>query len=110
MTTLLDLPLDILTLIFPLLNPKDFLSLCTTCTALHACLHDDLYWQQKTQVTFRLPNRPSAPTDGELWKKLYKRLLTQTKVYIWGQHPQFPSSKLKLVCGGFGSDVVPSSE
>ncbi|KAK4998102.1 hypothetical protein LTR66_002619 [Elasticomyces elasticus] len=84
----LDLPLDILMLVFPYLDPKSFLSLCSTCTALH---QPDIslastYWSVITRSTFRLPNRPMVQNDGRRWQKLYKRLLTQSRAFTWGQN------------------------
>lgn len=39
-----------------------------------------------TRSKFRLPNRPSSQADGLHWQRLYKRLLTQSRVYTWGQN------------------------
>ena len=87
-TKLLDLPLDILYLIFPYLDVPDFVALTSTCKALH---QPDLsqyarYWSSATRITFRVPNQPVVQNDGARWQKMYKRLLTQSKVYTWGNN------------------------
>lgn len=88
-TTFSDLPLDILSLIVPYLDARSFLSLCATCQSLNQpSFHSESsYWSQATRSKFRLPNRPSTRTqaDGAHWKRLYRRLLTQSRVYTWGQ-------------------------
>ncbi|OCL12588.1 RCC1/BLIP-II protein [Glonium stellatum] len=86
--SLTDLPLDILVLIFPYLNASSFLSLCSTCKALHqsSIRLDSSYWSQVTRCTFRVPNQPVVQADGERWQKLYRRLLTQSRVFTWGSN------------------------
>ncbi|KAF2197040.1 hypothetical protein GQ43DRAFT_444587 [Delitschia confertaspora ATCC 74209] len=87
-TSLLDLPLDILFLIFPYLDAKSFLSLCATCKILHqpSIRFESSYWCQATRNTFRVPNQPVVQHDGQRWQKMYRRLLTQSRVFTWGQH------------------------
>jgi SCF-associated factor 1 len=82
---LLDLPFDVLAILFTHLDPKDFLALSSTCLALHEHNEDLDFWRSATQATFRLPNRPSAQYDGARWKNLYRRLLHQTQIFLWGQ-------------------------
>lgn len=87
-TGLLDLPVDLLLMIFPYLDVKSFLSLSSTCTALHKpeFLLESSYWSSITRATFRVPNQPVVQNDGQRWQRLYKRLLTQTRVYTWGHN------------------------
>ena len=87
-TSILDLPVDILFLLFPYLDAPSFLSLTSTCKALHnpQFLHDHRYWSRLVRTTFRVPNQPVVQNDGERWQKLYKRLLTQSKIYTWGDN------------------------
>jgi SCF-associated factor 1 len=99
-TTLLDLPQDILDLIFPSLPPKSFLALCSvnkdTYERYH---HDPLYWRIRTSETFRLPvspllygerdqradGSPPVPALARNWSWLYKTLRTQTRPFSWGK-------------------------
>lgn len=87
-TTFSDLPLDILELIVPYLDASSFLSLCATCQSLNepGFRSESNYWRHATRSKFRLPNRPSIQADGQHWQRLYKRLLTQSRVYTWGQN------------------------
>ncbi|OCK93106.1 uncharacterized protein K441DRAFT_567282 [Cenococcum geophilum 1.58] len=87
-TSLIDLPLDILVLIFPYLDANSFLSLCSTCKALQqsSIRLDSSFWSQVTQCTFRVPNQPVVQADGERWQKMYRRLLTQSRVFTWGNN------------------------
>ncbi|KAF2225892.1 regulator of chromosome condensation 1/beta-lactamase-inhibitor protein II [Elsinoe ampelina] len=86
MATFSDLPLDILHLINAYLDVPSFLAF----TAASKDLADPslslspTYWYSAVHNTFRVPNQPVVSTDGARWKKLYKRLLTQTKPYTWG--------------------------
>ena len=87
-TKLLDLPLDILYLIFPYLDVSDFVALTATCSALHQpelCQYAQ-FWSTATRTTFRVPNQPVVENDGARWQKMYRRLLTQSKVYTWGHN------------------------
>ena len=83
-----DLPLDILILIFPYLEPSEFLHLTSTCRSLSQTetRHEPSYWRHQTQAKFRVPNRPAVQSDGLRWQSLYKRLRTQSRVYTWGQN------------------------
>ncbi|TKA23185.1 hypothetical protein B0A50_07578 [Salinomyces thailandicus] len=85
---LLDLPVDILLMIFPYLDASDFLSLTSSCTALHQdqFIRDAAYWSNVVRNTFRVPNQPVVQNDGTRWMKLYKRLLTQSRIYTWGNN------------------------
>lgn len=83
-----DLPLDVLLLIFPYLDVKSFLALCSTCKALHqpSIRLEPSYWRTATRSTFRVPNQPVVENDGARWQQMYRRLLTQTRVYTWGSN------------------------
>lgn len=83
-----DLPLDVLLLIFPYLDVKSFLALCSTCKALHqpSIRLEPSYWRTATRSTFRVRNQPVVENDGARWQQMYRRLLTQTRVYTWGSN------------------------
>ncbi|KAK5117734.1 hypothetical protein LTR85_008709 [Meristemomyces frigidus] len=87
-TSLLDLPVDILLLIFPYLDAASFLNLTSTCKALHKpdFVNDSQYWSTLVRTTFRVPNQPVVQNDGARWQKLFKRLLTQSRIYTWGNN------------------------
>lgn len=81
-----DLPEDILSIIFLLLDPKSFLALCTSTKVLHSDYQrSSLYWRTKVATTFRTPISPLLKADGNRWYSLYQRLKTQTRLYTWGQ-------------------------
>ncbi|KAF2162128.1 hypothetical protein M409DRAFT_27510 [Zasmidium cellare ATCC 36951] len=84
--TLLDLPVDLLLLIFPYLDAASFLSLTSTCRALHNpdFVEDAMYWSDLVRHQFRVPNQPVVQNDGRRWKRLYKRMRTQSKIFSWG--------------------------
>jgi len=86
--TLLDLPVDVLFMIFPYLDVPSFVSLTSTCKALHNpdLVEDPYFWSASTRATFRVPNQPVVEYDGKRWRTLYKRLLTQSRVYTWGSN------------------------
>ncbi|KAK5119014.1 hypothetical protein LTR62_000225 [Meristemomyces frigidus] len=86
--SILDLPVDILVLIFPHLDASSFLNLTSTCKALHDpnFVNDSTYWSNNVRDTFRVPNQPQAQHDGKRWQKLYKRLRTQSRLYTWGNN------------------------
>lgn len=86
--SLLDLPVDILLLIFPYLDVPSFVSLTSTCKALHNTDISDYssFWSSATRSTFRVPNQPVVQNDGKRWQKMYKRLLTQSRVFTWGNN------------------------
>ncbi|KAJ9658395.1 hypothetical protein H2198_003679 [Neophaeococcomyces mojaviensis] len=84
--SILDLPEDILSLVFVLLEPKDFLAFCRSSKALYTNYQkDSLFWRTQTSTTFRTPISPLLKTDGARWYSLYRRLKTQTRLYTWGQ-------------------------
>ncbi|KAI5367545.1 putative regulator of chromosome condensation 1/beta-lactamase-inhibitor protein II [Septoria linicola] len=87
-TTLLDLPLDLLVLIFPYLDARSFLAFTSTCRTLHNpdYVHDSAYWSALVRRDFRVPNQPVVANDGRRWQKLYKRLRTQSKAFTWGNN------------------------
>lgn len=90
-TTLLDLPVDLLVLVFPYLDAASFLSLTSTCTALHtsAFMSDSTFWSMLVRRDFRVPNQPVVQHDGKRWAKLYKRLRTQSRIFTWGSNERF---------------------
>lgn len=87
-TGILDLPFELILHIFSYLDVSSFLSLTSTCKALHKpeFLHEPSYWSSLVRTTFRVANQPVVEQDGERWKKLYKRMLTQTRIYTWGNN------------------------
>lgn len=87
-TSITDLPLDILVLIFPYLDAKSFLALCSTCKAFQqpSIRLDPAYWSFATRSAFRVPNQPIVQHDGIRWQKLYRRMLTQSRVFTWGKN------------------------
>lgn len=83
---LLDLPEDILSIIFISLDPKSFLALCRTSKVFYSDYHlNPVFWRTSTSTTFRTPVSPLLKTDGARWYSLYKRLRTQTRLFTWGQ-------------------------
>ncbi|KAG9522713.1 hypothetical protein KCU93_g6928, partial [Aureobasidium melanogenum] len=87
-TQLLDLPVDILYLIFPYLDVPSFVALTSTCTALH---QPDIaqyapYWSSAARHTFRVPNQPVVENDGRRWQRMYRRLLTESRCFTWGNN------------------------
>ncbi|KAI4719903.1 hypothetical protein E4T48_03911 [Aureobasidium sp. EXF-10727] len=87
-TQLLDLPVDILYLIFPYLDVTSFVALTSTCSALH---QPDIaqyapYWSLAARNTFRVPNQPVVENDGLRWQKMYRRLLTESRCFTWGNN------------------------
>ncbi|KAF1938509.1 RCC1/BLIP-II [Clathrospora elynae] len=87
-SSLTDLPLDILVLVFPYLDAKSFLALCSTCKAFQqpSIRLDPAYWSFATRSTFRIPNQPVVQHDGVRWQKMFRRLLTQSHVFTWGSN------------------------
>lgn len=87
-TSFLDLPLDVLFVIFPYLDAHDFLNLTSTCKDLHdsTIRYHSAYWGYATRSKFRVRNRLAVQQDGFHWQRLYKRLLTQSRVFTWGQN------------------------
>ncbi|KAL9095778.1 MAG: hypothetical protein Q9163_006492, partial [Psora crenata] len=45
---------------------------------------DPSYWHALTRKTFRIPDQPLL--QGHRWQSLYKKLLTQTRLYAWGNN------------------------
>jgi SCF-associated factor 1 len=90
LTSIADLPLDILVLIFPYLDATSFLALCSTCKGFQqpSIRLDSAYWSFATRSTFRVPNQPVVQYDGGRWEKMYRRLLTQSRVFTWGSSGQ----------------------
>lgn len=84
--SLADLPEDIILMILPLLNPKDFLSLCSVNRDFYSSFHlEPTYWRVQTSTTFRIPINPLLLAEGGArWYWLYKKLRTQTVAYAWG--------------------------
>lgn len=86
-TSLTDLPFDVLALVFPYLDARGFLALCATCRGFQQNIRlDAAYWRHTTRTNFRVPNRPAVESDGERWQRLYKRILTQSRVFTWGSN------------------------
>ncbi|KAF6222347.1 hypothetical protein HO133_001433 [Letharia lupina] len=81
---LTDLPSDILYSIFPYLSATDFLRFTTVTKALHTYHQDPTFWHALTRATFRIPDQPLL--QGARWQWLYKKLLTQTRLYTWGDN------------------------
>lgn len=104
-TSITDLPLDILVLLFPYLDAKSFLSFCSTCKAFQqpSIRLDPAYWSFATRRTFRVPNQPVVQHDGARWQKLYRRMLTQSHVYTWGLngHNRLGHGYDESAAGGF---------
>jgi SCF-associated factor 1 len=87
-TQLLDLPVDILYSILPYLDVTSFVAFTSTCTALH---QPDIaqyapYWSVAARHTFRVPNQPVVEHDGLRWQKMYRRLLTESRCFTWGNN------------------------
>ncbi|KAL8821544.1 MAG: hypothetical protein Q9223_000452 [Gallowayella weberi] len=80
MTALVDLPTDILYIIFPYLNATDFLALTSCTKSLHTYCQDPNFWRSHTRTTFRIPSQPLLQADGARWQWLYRRLRTQTQL------------------------------
>lgn len=85
--TLLDLPPDVILLVLPYLEVHDFLNLTAAHKALYNnYINESSYWSDATRNTFRVANQPVVQNDGERWRKLYKRLKTETRAYGWGSN------------------------
>lgn len=85
---ILDLPIDILLLIFPYLDVPSFVSFTSSCKPLSdpSLAQYSPYWSHATHSTFRVPNQPVVENDGKRWQNLYKRLRTQSRVFTWGNN------------------------
>lgn len=114
-TTFLDLPVDILYLVFPYLDIPSFVALTSTCKALYDSEFSEhaLYWSSVTRSTFRVPNQPVVEGNGKRWKRMCKRMLTQSRVYTWGNnemaclgHSQVAPGQLDTLGPGIRRRVV----
>ncbi len=45
---------------------------------------DPTFWRALTRTTFRIPDQPLL--QEKRWHWLYKKLLTQTRIYTWGSN------------------------
>ncbi|KAF2873558.1 regulator of chromosome condensation 1/beta-lactamase-inhibitor protein II [Massariosphaeria phaeospora] len=90
-SSITDLPLDVLVLIFPYLDAKSFLAFCSTCKAFQqpSIRLDPAYWSYAAQSVFRVPNQPVIQYDGMRWHNLYRRMLTQSRVFTWGNNEHY---------------------
>ena len=94
--TLVDLPEDVLVLIFPYLETAEFLSLCSVNKFFYNdFLKNPDYWRERTSKTFRVPIHPLLRADGARWYWLYKNLRTRTKVLTWGGASHGAQGQLK---------------
>ncbi|KAI9716613.1 MAG: hypothetical protein M1828_007591 [Chrysothrix sp. TS-e1954] len=85
----IDLPLDILLDTIRYLPARDLLSLCNTCKTLRSdddLLYSARYWSDLARTTFRVPTQALVAADGRRWMRLYRRMLTQSEVYVWGNN------------------------
>lgn len=82
--SVVDLPTDILVLIFPYLSARDFLAFTSSSKDFLSFRQEPAYWRSLTTKTFRIPPQRLLQTDGARWQWLYKSLLTQSYVYTWG--------------------------
>lgn len=71
-------------LIFPYLGAVDYVRLTSCTRALFPYRGDLIFWRALTRRTFRIPDQPLL--QEERWKWLYKKLLTQTHLYTWGNN------------------------
>lgn len=88
-TSLTELPLEVLAnCIVPHLDAASFTALSRTCKAFYspAFRQDAAFWRKITQTTFRLAEHPLKAGDGAYWQKLYKHLLSNTRVFTWGEN------------------------
>ncbi|KAK8249041.1 regulator of chromosome condensation 1/beta-lactamase-inhibitor protein II, partial [Phyllosticta capitalensis] len=93
---------DIVLLVVQHLDARSFLALARTCRGFYqeSFRLDPVYWSQATRRAFRLPNQPAVELNGRLWSSLYRRLLTQTHVFTWGNNDH----------GALGQDEVEDNE
>ena len=81
-----ELPQDILDIIFLELQPREFLSFCSVSKVFwHTQYLNHTYWRTKTSKTFRIPISPLLHAQGDRWFWLYRKLLTETQAFSWGQ-------------------------
>ncbi|KAL9632864.1 MAG: hypothetical protein Q9164_005045, partial [Protoblastenia rupestris] len=95
-TSIVDLPADVFYAIFPYLSVLDYLNLTTCTPSLIFYRQDPTYWHTLTRQTFRIPEQPLL--QGHRWQWLYKKLLTQTRLYTWGSNKQ----------GNLGHEIPPA--
>lgn len=81
---LTDLPSDVLYTIFPYLTAAEYLKLTNCTKAFFPYREDPTFWHTLTRKTFRIPDQPLL--QEARWQWLYKKLLTQTKLYTWGSN------------------------
>lgn len=88
MASFAELPLDIVLIVASYLDASSFVALTQTCRGLarQDFAHSWLFWSSAVRSTFRVPNQPVVAHDGHRWKKLYQRLLTETRPYTWGNN------------------------
>lgn len=83
--TILDIPQDVLEIIFLYLQPRSFLHFCSiTYEFWQNQRRNPTYWRVATSTTFRVPISPLLHAQGDRWYWLYKKLRTQTKAFAWG--------------------------
>lgn len=84
--SVLDLPQDVLEIVFLYLGPRSFLHFCCITKQFRQdqC-RNPTYWRVITSTTFRIPISPLLHAEGDRWYWLYKKLRTQTKAFAWGQ-------------------------
>lgn len=84
--TILDIPQDVLEIIFVYLQPSSFLHFCSITNQFWQNQHrNPTYWRVTTSTTFRIPISPLLHAQGDRWFWLYKKLRIQTKAFTWGQ-------------------------
>jgi len=59
---------------------------CANQKSLASYRLDPTFWRTLTESTFRIPSQPLLQGGGARWQWLYKRLLTQTQLYTWGNN------------------------
>ncbi|KAK8189268.1 regulator of chromosome condensation 1/beta-lactamase-inhibitor protein II, partial [Phyllosticta capitalensis] len=131
-TPLTERSKDIVLLVVQHLDARSFLALARTCRGFYqeSFRLDPVYWSQATRRAFRLPNQPAVELNGRLWSSLYRRLLTQTHVFTWGNndhgalgqdepipHRAYPSEMVgskelgtiaDMQCGGWSTTLLTS--
>ena len=84
--TILDIPQDVIEIILKYLYPRSFLHFCCiTKQFWQDQRRNPTYWRVATSTTFRIPISPLLRAEGDRWYWLYKKLMTQTKAFTWGQ-------------------------
>lgn len=99
--TIIDLPQDVVEIVFLFLHPRSFLHFCCITKQFWGDQHrNPTYWRVTTSKTFRVPISPLLHAEGDRWYWLYKKLRTQTKAFSWGQGSH----------GALGLPLVPRSQ